>query len=133
MNAGFVKGESVHLLRYGILVLVLSVSVVLALSNPTMEDYLRFIEVEMIKVLDRSDPIESSRERAMIKTIFASHSRELVESVVRPRTVRRNWGLAALFETSIEDTRILVLGVGGRFIPLSGKDEVILRLGRKAF
>ena len=133
MKAGFVKGESVALFRYSILVLVLGIGVVLAMSSPTMEDYLRFIEVEMIKVLDQSDPIETNRERAMIKSIFASHSHEIVDSVVRPRTVRRNWGLAALFETSIHDSRILVLGVGGRFIPLSGKEEMILQLGRMAF
>jgi len=123
----------VSLLHLSLLVTTLSLCVGLALLNPTMEEYLAFVEAELGKALDRSDQTQPGQERAMVRSIFRSHSHELVGSVVRPHTVRRNWGLASVFETTVFDSRILVLGVAGRFIPLRGIDETILRLGRLAF
>ena len=98
-----------------------------------MEDYLAFVEAELGKALDRSDQTQSGQEQAMVRAIFRSHSREIVGSMVRPHTIRRNWGLASAYETTVLDSHILVLGVAGRFIPLRGIDETILRLGRLAF
>jgi hypothetical protein len=120
-----------------LLVLVLSLCVGLALFNPTMEEYLAFVEAELGKAMDRGDQNQASeertKERAMVRSIFRSHSHELVGSIVRPHTVRRNWGLMSTYETTVYDSRILVLGVAGRFVPLKGIDEAILRLGRLAF
>lgn len=121
------------LLHLGVLSIILSLCVGLALFNPTMEEYLAFVEAELGNALDRSDQTQLGQERAMLRSIFRSHSHEIVGSVVRPHTVRRNWGLASVYETTVLDSHILVLGVAGRFIPLRGIDETILRLGRLAF
>ena len=121
------------LLRLSLLVLTLSLCIWLALSNPTMDDYLAFVEAELGKAMDRGEGTQPDRERAVVRSIFRSHSRELVGSMVRPRTVRQNWGLASVYETTLFASRILVLGIGGRFIPMKGVDEAILRLGRMAF
>jgi hypothetical protein len=69
----------------------------------------------------------------MLKSIFRSHSHELMETAVRPHTIRRNWAVMSIYETSLFDVRIVVLGAAGSFIPLKGIDEAILRLGRLAF
>jgi hypothetical protein len=122
-----------NLLRLTLLVVALGVCVVLALTNPTTDDYLAFVEAELGKAMDRSEQSQPSRERAMVRAIFRSHSHELVTSLVRPRTVRKNWGLLSLYESSLFDSRILVLGIGSQFIPLKGIDEAIVRLGRMAF
>ncbi len=121
------------LFRLTLLVAVLSICVGLALTNPVMDDYLKFVEIEMGKALDRGDQAQASRERTMVRSIFRSHSHELVTSFVGPRTVRRNWGLASSYESRLGDSQILVLGIAGRFIPLKGMDEAIVRLGRMAF
>jgi hypothetical protein len=123
----------VSLLRLTVVVVALSVCVGLALTNPTMDGYLTFLEIEMVKALDRSDQVQVSPERTMVKSIFRSHSHELVEGLVRPHTVRRNWGLASSYESHLFDSHILVLGIGGRYIPLKGVDEAVIRLGRMAF
>ena len=120
-------------LRLCVTVILLSISIGLVLSNPTMDEYLSFVEAELGKAMDRSDQGPSSREEAMLRSIFRSHSHELMDSAVRPHTVRRNWGVASLYETSVFDSRIVVLGVAGYFVPLKGIDEGILRLGRRAF
>ena len=120
-------------LQLSIVVMVLGVSIGLALSNPTMDDYLLFVETELGKAMDRSDQSQSTREQAMLKSIFRSHSHELMNTAVRPHTVRRNWGLMSVYETTVFDSRIVVLGVGKYFIPLKGIDEAIVRLGRLAF
>jgi hypothetical protein len=98
-----------------------------------MDEYLAFIETELGKAMDRSDQSQSTREQAMLKTIFRSHSHELINTAVRPHTVRRNWGILSVYETSVFDSRFVVLGVGGSFFPLKGIDEAIIRLGRLAF
>ena len=121
------------LFRLGMLVAALSLCIGLALSNPTIDEYLTFVERELAKAIERSDGAQLSPERAMVRTIFRSHSHELVDSVVRPHTVRRNWGLVSIYDSSVFNSRIVVLGVAGRFIPLQGIDEAIVRLGRLAF
>jgi Domain of unknown function (DUF4359) len=121
------------LLRLSILVIVLSLSVGLAFTNPTKDDYLDFVETELGKAMDRSALNQPTRDSAMVRSIFRSHSHELVRSFVGPRTIRRNWGLVSFYESRLSDADILVLGVGGRFVPLRGIDASILRLGRMAF
>jgi hypothetical protein len=123
----------VTVLQLSIAVLVLSGSIGLVLSNPTMDEYLLFVETELGKAMDRSDQGHSTGEQTMLKSIFRSHSHELINTAVRPHTVRCNWGLMSLFETSVLDSRIVVLGVAGYFIPLKGIEEGIVRLGRLAF
>lgn len=120
-------------LHLSIVVIALGVTIGLVLSNPTMDDYLLFVETELQKAMDRSDQSQSTREQAMLKSIFRSHSHELMNSAVRPHTVRRNWGLMSVYETTLFDSRIVVLGVASYFIPLKGIDEAIVRLGRLAF
>ena len=121
------------LLRLAMTVIVLGLGVGLVLSNPTMDDYLLFVEGQLGKAIDRSEQNHSRREQAMLKSIFRSHSHELMETAVRPHTIRRNWAVMSVYETSLFDVRIVVLGVAGSFIPLKGIDEAILRLGRLAF
>lgn len=121
------------LLQLSAAVILLSISIGLVVSNPTMDAYLLFVEAELGKAMDRSDQSHSTREQAMLRSIFRSHSHELMDTAVRPHTIRRNWGLASLYETSVFDSRIVVLGVAGYFIPLKGIDEAIVRLGRRAF
>lgn len=122
-----------NVLQLAIAVFVLALSIALVLLNPTMDDYLLFVEAELGKAMDRSDQSHSTREQAMLKSIFRSHSRELVDTAVRPHTIRRNWAIASVYDTSLFDTRITVLGIGGSFIPLRGIDEALLRLGRLTF
>jgi Domain of unknown function (DUF4359) len=121
------------LLRLAMTVIVLGLGVGLVLSNPTMDDYLLFVEGQLGKAMDRSEQNHSGREQAMLKSIFRSHSHELMETAVRPHTIRRNWAVMSIYETSFFDVRIVVLGAAGSFIPLKGIDEAILRLGRLAF
>jgi len=121
------------LLRLAMTVIVLGLGVVLVLSNPTMDDYLLFVEGQLGKAMDRSEQNHSGREQAMLKSIFRSHSHELMETAVRPHTIRRNWAVMSIYETSLFDVRIVVLGAAGSFVPLKGIDEAILRLGRLAF
>jgi hypothetical protein len=120
-------------LRLAIVVIALALSIGLVLSNPSMDEYLTFVEAEIGKAMDRSDQSQSTREQAMLKTIFRSHSHELMSTAVRPHTVRRNWGLFSVYETSVFDSRVVVLALAGSFFPLKGIDEAIVRLGRLAF
>ena len=121
------------LLPLTIVVIGLGLGIALVLSNPTTDDYLLFVEGQLGKAMDRSEQNHSGREQAMLKSIFRSHSHELMETAVRPHTIRRNWAVMSIYETSLFDVRIVVLGAAGSFIPLKGIDEAILRLGRLAF
>ncbi len=121
------------LLRLSMVVVALAGAVGLALSNPTMDDYLHFVEQELSKAIDRMDRGTPTREQQFIQQVFRSQSRKLLESVVRPNTARQSWGIVSRYETQVADTKVIVLGLGGRFIPLQGVEEATLKIGRMAF
>ena len=120
-------------LRLSLVVTVLAMSVVLALTNPTMEQYLSFVQGELAKAMDRMDQSTPEREGTVVRNIFRRHSQELLNSMVRPHTIRQNWGLLSRFETTVPGTRVVVIGIGSQFIPVQGVDEAILTLGRRVF
>jgi hypothetical protein len=124
---------SMSLLRLSLVVTVLAVSVVLALTNPSMDQYLSFVQVELTKAMDRMDQSIPEREGTVVRNIYRRHSQELLNSMVRPHTMRQNWGVLSRFETTVLGTRVVVIGIGNRFIPLEGVDAAVLTLGRQVF
>lgn len=121
------------LLRLSLVVTALAVSVVLALMNPTMDQYLDFIQAELTKTMDRMDQSIPEREGAVVRSILRRHSHELLNTMVRPHTVRNNWGVLSRFDTTVLGNRVVVIGIGNQFIPIEGVDEAVLTLGRKVF
>jgi len=121
------------LLRLSLVATALAVSVALALTNPTTDQYLGFVQAELTKAVDRMDQSTPEREGTVVKNIFRRHSQELLNSMVRPHTMRRNWGVFSRFETTVLGTRVVVIGIGNQFIPIEGVDEAILTLGRPIF
>jgi len=121
------------LLRLSLLVTALAVSVVLALTNPTTDQYLGFVQAELAKTMDRMDQSTPEREGTVVRNIFRRHSQELLNSMVRPHTMRQNWGVLSRFETTVLGNRVVVIGIGNQFIPVEGMDEAILTLGRQVF
>jgi hypothetical protein len=121
------------ILRLSLVVAALAVSVVLALTNPTTEQYLGFVQTELNKAMDRMDGSTPEREGTVVRNIFRRHSQELLNSMVRPHTLRQNWGLLSRFETTVLGTRVVVIGIGTQFIPVEGVDEAVLTLGRHIF
>ena len=121
------------LLRLSLVVTALAVSVVLALTNPTTDQYLGFVQSELTKTMDRMDQSTPEREGTVVRNIFRRHSQELLNSMVRPHTMRQNWGVLSRFETTVLGNRVVVIGIGNQFIPVEGMDEAILTLGRQVF
>jgi len=121
------------LLRLSLVATALAVSVALALTNPTTDQYLGFVQAELTKAVDRMDQSTPEREGTVVRNIFRRHSQELLNSMVRPHTMRRNWGVFSRFETTVLGTRVVVIGIGNQFIPVEGVDEAILTLGRQVF
>ncbi len=121
------------LLRLILMVVVLATSVVLALTNPTTDQYLSFVQTELTKAMDRMDQSTPEREGTVVRSIFRRHSQELLNSMVRPHTIRQNWGILSRFETTVLGTRIVVIGICNQFIPVEGVDEAVLTLGRRVF
>ena len=121
------------LLRLSFVVAVLAVSVVLALMNPTMDQYLSFVQAELTKALARMDQSTPEREGTVVSNIFRRHSQELLDSMVRPHTTRKNWGIFSRFDTTVLGTRVVVIGIANQFVPIEGVDEAIVTLGRRVF
>ncbi|MEK7236320.1 MAG: DUF4359 domain-containing protein [Nitrospirota bacterium] len=121
------------LLRLILMVVVLATCVVLAQTNPTTDQYLVFVQAELAKAVDRMDQSTPEREGTVVRNIFRRHSQELLNSMVRPHTIRQNWGVFSRFETTVLGTRVVVIGICNQFIPVEGVDEAILTLGRRVF
>jgi len=121
------------LLRLSLIVAVLAVSVALAMTNPTTDQYLGFVQAELTKAMDRMDQSTPQREGTVVRNIFRRHSQELLDSMVRPHTTRKNWGIFSRFDTTVLGTRVVVIGIGNQFVPIEGVDEAIVTLGRRVF
>ncbi len=115
------------------LVAGLVMAVGLAATNPTMDAYVRFVEARLVAEIDKMDQSGPRHDRDLIKALFRAQGPKLVEGVVRPNTMRNNWGLLSFFETNVLDQPVLVLGVAGQFVPLRGVEEATLKVGRLAF
>lgn len=113
-----------------IIVLLLGGSVALAATNPTTRDYDLFLEGLLNEALERTDQSGRKDERDLIKSLFKSQGKLIIDSVVHPNTRRRNYGLFSLFETRVFDVRVSVLGAGGVFVPLDGVDEATRKVGQ---
>ena len=113
-----------------ILVLVLAMGVWLAATNPTTDDYQAFIGDLMAQAVERVDG--STQAGGLIRQLFKSQGKQVVEAVIRPNTLRHSYGLFSLFETRVMGTRVLVVGVVNRFIPVDGMDALKEKMGRLA-
>ena len=111
----------------------LMLAVWLAVTNPTMDAYLQFVEARLSAEIEKMDQSGPRRDRDLIRSIFRAQGPKLVQGVVRPNTRRNNWGLLSLFETNVLDQPVLVLGIGGQFVPLRGVEEATVKVGRLAF
>jgi hypothetical protein len=119
--------------RLSLLVAALLICVGLAATNPTMNDYLQFVETRLSQALEQMDQTASTREKEVIRTFFRAQGKRLIQGLVRPSTTRANWGLWSLFRTQYMDTELVVLGIGGQLIPIRGVDEATGKIGRLAF
>jgi len=119
--------------RVAIVVVLLAGAVGLARSNPSMTDYLQFVERELNKAMSRTNTATSTREQQFIRQVFESQSKKILQDIVLPHTRRQNFGLASRYETTVMDTTVVVLGVAGQFIPLQGVEEATIKIGRLAF
>lgn len=113
-----------------IVVLLLGLCVALALTNPTSQDYGAFLRSQLELAVARMDPSLSEQERALVHGLYASQGPKLMEVVLKKYTRRRNFGLFSLFESSVMEQKVVVLGVASTFIPLEGVDEATARLGQ---
>lgn len=111
----------------------LTAAVWLAATNPTMDAYLQFVEARLAAEIEKMDQSGPRRDRDLIRSVFRAQGPKLVEGVVRPHTKRNNWGLLSVFETNVLDQPVLVLGIGGQFVPLRGVEEATVKVGRLAF
>ena len=105
------------------LVLLLALCVGLAFSNPTWADYLLFLEQTLGRAAEKG-----GGQSDLVATLLQSQNRSVVEALVRSQTQRRDYGLFSLYETKMGDVRLLMLGIGGGFLPLSGLDETEKKL-----
>ena len=115
-----------------ILVLLLSVCVALAATNPGTADYGAFLQGALSQALQRMDHSEPTNQRAIIRNLLTAQGQRVIESLIRSHTVRRNYGLFSIFETYAFDVRVVVIGVGTQFFPVDGQDEIAKKLGQLA-
>ncbi len=111
-----------------IIVLALAVAVGLAATNPTINDYQIFIEGLMAQAVERVDG--STEAGSLIRQLFKSQGRKVAETVIRPNTLRHNYGFFSVFETNVLGGKVVVVGVVNRFIPVDGLETLTEKVGR---
>lgn len=113
-----------------VVVVLLGVCVWLAATNPTTDDYGVFLEVMLGQALDRMEQAGSPREHAEIRDLLRSQGKQIIKSVVRPNTIRHNYGLFSIFETRVIEFRLEVVGFSNHFFPGEDVEAVSRKLGQ---
>ncbi len=114
----------------GFVVVLLGISVWLAATNPTTDDYGDFLEVMLGQALDRMQQAGTAREHAEIRDLLRSQGKKIIKSVVQPNTVRHNYGFFSVFRTRVLDVRLEVLGVANHFYPGEDLEGISRKLGQ---
>jgi len=113
-----------------VLVSLLTLCVALAVTNPTMTQYGRFLDTQLTKALARMNPEEANSQQKIMRDILTTQGKKVIDSLTRSNTVRRDYGLFSIFTTRVFQVEVAVVGVGTQFIPLDSQDELIKKLGR---
>ena len=113
-----------------ILVSLLAVCVTLAATNPTTDQYGRFLETQLANALARMKPEDANSQQKIMRDILATQGKKVIDSLTRSNTVRRDYGLFSVFTTRVFQVEIAVVGVGTQFIPLDNQEVLIKKLGR---
>jgi len=111
------------------IVLTLGLCVVLAATNPTKQEYRKFLEAELARALDKVEHPQT-RDAEIVRDILRSQGPKLIESIVWNNTLRRNYGVFSLFETRALGASVSFLGVWRTFIPLTEMNDLTRALGR---
>jgi hypothetical protein len=111
-------------------VVLLGLCVVLALTNPTTQEYGAFLQAQIGSAVGRMDQTLPEQERALMRGLYAAQGPKLVELVLQKHTRRRSFGFFSLFESRVLEQKVVVLGVASRFIPVEGVDEATVKLGQ---
>lgn len=113
-----------------ILVGLLTVCVTLAATNPTTDQYGRFLEAQLADALARMKPEDANSQQKIMRDILTTQGKKVIDSLTRSNTVRRDYGLFSVFTTRVFQVEIAVVGVGTQFIPLESQEALIKKLGR---
>lgn len=124
------KSISMSTIGLAVVVVLLGVCVWLAATNPTTDDYGVFLEVMLGQALDRMEQAGSPREHAEIRDLLRSQGKQIIKSVVRPNTIRHNYGLFSIFETRVIEFRLEVVGFSNHFFPGEDVEAVSRKLGQ---
>ncbi len=113
-----------------ILVGLLTLCVALAATNPTMDQYGRFLETQLANALARMKADDANSQQKIMRDILTTQGKKVIDSLTRSNTVRRDYGLFSVFTTRVFQVEIAVVGVGTQFIPLDSQEALIKKLGR---
>lgn len=116
----------------GIVVFLLAVGVGLAATNPTMADYEVFVGGLLNQAAERMDRTGPASEQDKDRQLVRAQVKQLAASLLSSATIRRNYGFLSLFETRVFGIDLVVLGIGNRFIPVKGVDDVAEKFRRLA-
>jgi len=125
-----VKSINMSTIGLAVVVVLLGVCVWLAATNPTTDDYGVFLEVMLGEALDRMEQADSPREHAEIRDLLRSQGKQIIKSVVRPNTIRHNYGLFSIFETRVLEFRLEVVGLSNHFFPGEDVEDLSRKLGQ---
>lgn len=115
-----------------IIALLLAVVLALAWSNPTVQEYERYQDQLLDQALTRIGESKELASRGVLRQLVKSKEGLFLKSLIRSQTTRVNLGLFSLFETKLLSASLKVLGIGGKFFPLTDPEETLRDLEKTA-
>ncbi len=108
-----------------LLALVMVIGAALAWTNPTYEAYKKFQEQLLRQAVERMESSQPGKQPGIINKLMKSKNSMFFQSLIQSQTVHRDLVLFSIFETNIFSAQIVVLGIGGKFVPVTNVEEAL--------
>ena len=108
-----------------LLTALLALCTALAWTNPTYEAYQKFQEQLLRQAVERMESSRQGKQSGVINTLIKSKNSGFFQSLIRSQTVHRNVLLFSVFDTKIFSSRIVVVGIGGKFFPMTNVEKAL--------
>ena len=105
--------------------MLLAVGVWLSLNNPDGKAYEKYQDRLLLDAVRKAGEQGATTTLNVITKLVESKDSLFFKSLVRSQTTRRDLVIFSIFETKIFSTKLVVIGIGGQFFPVTDPVEAI--------
>lgn len=108
-----------------IMTMFLGMGVWLSLNNPDEKVYEKYQDRMLLDAARKAGEHGGTTQQSVIQKLVESKDSLFFKSLIRSQTSRQDLVLFSIFETNIFSSKLVVVGIGGQFFPLTDPVETL--------